>query len=48
VTAHALPRPGEVIPNGSVHDFVYRDGVLELDRFNLTAEDHDLFTAAVS
>ncbi|MDQ1588135.1 MAG: hypothetical protein QOJ77_1300 [Microbacteriaceae bacterium] len=48
VTAHALPRPGEVIPNGSVHDFVYRDGVLELDRFNLTAEDHDVFTVAVS
>ena len=26
VTAHALPGPGEVIPNGSVHEFVYDDG----------------------
>jgi probable phosphoglycerate mutase len=48
VTDRALPRPGEVIPNGSVHDFIYRDGALELDRFNLTAEDHDLFTSVFS
>ncbi|MEO6827802.1 MAG: histidine phosphatase family protein [Microbacteriaceae bacterium] len=48
VTHHALPKPGDVIPNGSVHDFVLRDGVLELDRFNLRPEDYDLFTAAVS
>ncbi|HWU58931.1 MAG TPA: histidine phosphatase family protein [Microbacteriaceae bacterium] len=48
LTNHALPAPGEVIPNGSVHDFVYRDGSLQLDRFNLSPEDHDLFTAAVS
>jgi len=48
LTDHALPAPGDVIPNGSVHDFVYRDGALQLDRFNLSAEDHDLFTAAVS
>lgn len=47
VTEHALPRPGDVIPNGSVHDFIYRDGALHLDRFNLGPEDHDLFTAAV-
>lgn len=47
ITNHALPGPGEVIPNGSVHDFVYRDGRLELDRFNLGPEDHDLFTASV-
>lgn len=48
VTQHALPKPGDVIPNGSVHDFVLRDGALELDRFNLRPEDYDLFTAAVS
>ena len=47
VTAHALPGPGEVIPNGSVHEFVYDDGTLELDRFNLRPEDRDLFTASV-
>lgn len=48
VTNHALPAPGDVIPNGSVHDFVYRDNRLQLDRFNLSPDDHDLFTAAVS
>lgn len=48
VTDHALPRPGDVIPNGSVHDFAFRRGALELDRFNLSQEDHDLFTAAVT
>ena len=47
VTAHALPGPGEVIPNGSVHEFVYDDGELSLDRFNLSPEDRDLFTASV-
>ncbi|WP_223690557.1 histidine phosphatase family protein [Leifsonia poae] len=47
VTSHALPGPGEVIPNGSVHEFVYTDGRLELDRFNLSPEDRDLFTASV-
>lgn len=47
VTAHALPGPGEVIPNGSVHEFVYDDGQLALDRFNLRPEDRDLFTASV-
>ena len=47
VTAHALPGPGEVIPNGSVHEFVYDDGALSLDRFNLSPEDRDLFTASV-
>ena len=39
--------PGHVIANGSVHDFVYRDGVLALDRFNQTPDDRDLMTAAV-
>lgn len=47
VTDHALPGPGEVIPNGSVHTFVYRDGRLELDRFNVGLEERDLFTASV-
>jgi len=47
VTDHALPGPGEVIPNGSVHRFVYDDGVLRLDRFNLGPEDRDLLTASV-
>lgn len=47
VTDHALPGPGEVIPNGSVHEFVYEDGTLTLDRFNLHPEDRDLFTASV-
>ncbi|WP_301208441.1 histidine phosphatase family protein [Leifsonia williamsii] len=47
VTAHALPGPGEVIPNGSVHRFVYDDGELTLDRFNLGPEDRDLLTASV-
>jgi len=47
VTDHALPGPGEVIPNGSVHEFVYRDGRLTLDRFNVKPEDRDLFTASV-
>ncbi len=47
VTDHALPGPGEVIPNGSVHEFVYDDGRLTLDRFNLGPEDRDLFTASV-
>ncbi len=47
VTDHALPGPGEVIPNGSVHRFLYRDGALALDRFNLGPEDHDLLTASV-
>ncbi|MEO8907862.1 MAG: histidine phosphatase family protein [Microbacteriaceae bacterium] len=48
LTDHALPAPGEVIPNGSVHDFVYRNGRLAVERFNLSPEDHDLFTAVVS
>lgn len=48
LTDHALPGPGEVIPNGSVHDFVYRDGRLTVEHFNLSPEDHDLFTAVVS
>ena len=47
VTGHARPGPGEVIPNGSVHRFRYRDGALALDRFNLGPEDHDLLTASV-
>jgi probable phosphoglycerate mutase len=47
VTSHALPGPGEVIPNGSVHEFVYDDGRLSLDRFNVSTEDRDLFTASV-
>jgi probable phosphoglycerate mutase len=47
VTDHALPGPGEVIPNGSVHRFRYADGRLTLDRFNLGPEDHDLLTASV-
>ena len=47
VTDHALPGPGEVIPNGSVHRFRYDDGRLTLDRFNLGPEDRDLFTASV-
>jgi uncharacterized phosphatase len=47
VTAHALPGPGEVIPNGSVHEFIYDDGKLTLDRFNVNTEDRDLFTASV-
>jgi uncharacterized phosphatase len=47
VTDHALPGPGEVIPNGSVHEFVYDDGRLTLDRFNVKPEDRDLFTASV-
>jgi probable phosphoglycerate mutase len=47
VTAHALPGPGEVIPNGSVHRFSYDDGRLTLDRFNLGPEDRDLLTASV-
>ncbi|MGO4300253.1 histidine phosphatase family protein [Leifsonia sp. RAF41] len=47
VTDHALPGPGELIPNGSVHRFIYDDGALTLDRFNLGPEDRDLFTASV-
>jgi probable phosphoglycerate mutase len=47
VTDHALPAPGELIPNGSVHRFRYLDGELTLDRFNLGPEDRDLFTASV-
>lgn len=47
VTDHALPGPGELIPNGSVHRFRYDDGALTLDRFNLGPEDRDLFTASV-
>ena len=47
VTDHALPGPGELIPNGSVHRFIYEDGALTLDRFNLGPEDRDLFTASV-
>lgn len=47
VTDHARPAPGEVIPNGSIHDFVYRDGRFLLDRFNVDAEEHDLFTSVV-
>ncbi|MDN4596101.1 histidine phosphatase family protein [Leifsonia virtsii] len=47
VTDHALPGPGELIPNGSVHRFRYLDGELTLDRFNLGPEDRDLFTASV-
>ncbi len=47
VTGHALPGPGEVIPNGSVHTFVLREGRLELDRFTVGLEEHDLFTASV-
>lgn len=47
LTAHALPGPGETIANGSVHEFVYRDGRLVLDRFNQSPDDRDLLTAAV-
>ncbi|WP_285116666.1 histidine phosphatase family protein [Leifsonia sp. fls2-241-R2A-40a] len=47
VTDHALPGPGELIPNGSVHRFLYDDGVITLDRFNLGPEDRDLYTASV-
>lgn len=47
ITDHALPGPGEVIPNGSVHRFVYDDGALALDRFNLGPADRDLLTASV-
>lgn len=45
---HTLPPPGEVIANGSIHDFSVRDGALHLERFNASADDHDLFTAVVS
>ncbi len=47
LTGHALPGPGEVIPNGSVHTFLFRDGRLELDRFDVGLEERDLFTASV-
>ena len=47
ITEHALPGPGETIANGSVHEFVYRDGRLVLDRFNQSPDDRDLLTAAV-
>ncbi|WP_041767504.1 histidine phosphatase family protein [Leifsonia xyli] len=47
LTDHAAPAPGEFIPNGSVHRFVYEDGTLTLDRFNLGPEDRDLLTASV-
>lgn len=47
ITDHALPGPGQLIANGSVHEFVYRDGHLELDRFNQSPDDRDLITAAV-
>lgn len=47
LTEHALPGPGETIANGSVHEFVYRDGRLVLDRFNQSPDDRDLLTAAV-
>ncbi|AGW41376.1 phosphoglycerate mutase [Leifsonia xyli subsp. cynodontis DSM 46306] len=46
LTDHAVPGPGEFIANGSVHRFVYEDGTLTLDRFNLGLEDRDLFTAS--
>lgn len=45
---HTLPPPGEVIANGSIHDFSVHDGRLRLERFNASEDDHDLFTAAVS
>jgi probable phosphoglycerate mutase len=48
VTDHALPAPGDVIANGSVHDFEFLNGRLALRRFNIFDEDHDLFLAAVS
>jgi Fructose-2,6-bisphosphatase len=48
ITAGALPAPGEVIANGSVHEFELVDGELILGRFNLGPDDYDLFTAAVS
>ncbi|MCX7521594.1 histidine phosphatase family protein [Microbacterium sp. STN6] len=47
VTEHALPGPGQLIANGSVHDFLYEHGVMRLDRFNQSPDDHDLITAAV-
>jgi probable phosphoglycerate mutase len=47
LTDHAVPGPGEIIPNGSVHRFRYDEGRLTLDRFNLGPEDHDLYTASV-
>jgi uncharacterized phosphatase len=43
-----LPAPGELIANGSVHDFVVRNGALELKKFNSGSDDRDLFTAAVT
>jgi probable phosphoglycerate mutase len=48
VTDHALPGPGNLIANGSVHEFLYRGDTLVLDKFNQTPDDHDLMTAAVS
>lgn len=47
-TDQALPAPGELIPNGSVHDFVLDETGFRLDRFNLTPATYDLYTAAVS
>lgn len=47
VTHHALPGPGNLIANGSVHEFLCEDGLLVLDKFNQTPDDHDVLTAAV-
>lgn len=48
LTRNALPTPGEMIANGSVHEFELQGGELTLGRFNLGPDDYDLFTAAVS
>ncbi|HEU0257152.1 MAG TPA: histidine phosphatase family protein [Microbacteriaceae bacterium] len=46
LTDHALPGPGNLIANGSVHEFLYRRGALVLDKFNQTPDDDVVAAAA--
>lgn len=47
VTGGALPFPGEVIANGSVHEFMYRDGQLVVNRALEGHGQEDVVQAAV-
>lgn len=47
VSDGALPVPGEVIANGSVHEFVYQDGDLHIIRGGETHGPRDMVQSAV-
>lgn len=45
LTNYRVPAPGQAIPNGSVHHFVYENGTLSLEKFNLIPAGNTLVDA---